>query len=229
MQAYDHTIGPAIVLLSATDATAGSGAGWTFVGPTYGDTVVRFNVEKSYGGNDIVGNIGLAGATYAVGVNPEVTLNLLDETKARIAALLGAVATTSGGGGAIGLNAGLIKMVEPMMAIIPIEEVNELIAASSSDWVSCANGIWLQAVDLTDFGPITRGLPPGGQFNMKPRPTTFRGLFRETTRSGETTGSSLAIDSGAQILWVGDPGEWVGTCAVWSAAVNLPDCSALLP
>ena len=229
MQSYLHTVGPALIFLSATDSTVAAGAGWTFIGPTDGETTVALNIEKSHGGNDVVGSVGIAGATYYVGANPEVSCMLLDETKARLTSILGALSTISGGGAAIGLNAGLTLMVEPMMCIIPIAEINVLIAASSTDWTSCESAIWLQAVDLVDFGQFTRALPAGGQKNTNPRTTTFRGLFRETTRATEDTGDGLAIDAGAQILWIGDPDEWNGTAAVWSAAVNLPAMAQFLP
>lgn len=215
MTPYQHKVGPLLLLVALNPVQAG-GAGWTFLGPTDGDTVFSPGIQKSHAASDLVGSTPLAGGTYLTGYEATLTCQLLDETRATLKAYLSNAAVLSSNSQSIGLAAGIQKVAEPWLVGIPFDEVGQ--------GVNAPNAIWIPAADLTDFGSFTNKRPEGGQKTTNPRQTVFRALYRSHVVSPTAAApGNAALPQGANIAFIGKPSDFSIT------GITLPTLTTFVP
>jgi len=158
-----------MVLLVADEYTEVIG-NWTEIGGSQGDVSYHMQPNKSYGANDLVGNIGIAGRTFAHGCGLVVNVPLVNNAVAKLNALC-PESVLSGGSGAVGWKPSAHTVSEKCFALVPND-----VYVSGVPWWDQEHVLWvLNGVTfIEDLPPFE--LPTANEDNQKPYNVRIEGL-----------------------------------------------------
>ena len=205
-----YRVGPCHVFFGNPNQAAG--AGMQFLGFTRDDVELTPTVNISSGRVDQIGTSGLADAAWFGGMDPTVSVPLVDEDKDKLAAYItyGAKITNSGKT-SFGFGSGFKKFTPTevgTLALIPSDELSV-----GTNGVDAPNGVWLPAAVCVDIGSFMYSLPDNNNDAMSRRSTQFRGLrlqydVRPTSGNTLLTGNARRqIPASHRICFIGPPGS----------------------
>lgn len=207
-------VGPALIFLG--NPITAAGADMTYIGKTRGDITIAPQVQMAFARTDQTGIARLASNVHFTGIDPLITVPLVDEDKDKLVEYYhNSSKIEAGGHTAIGFGSGYKKIAEadiPTMCILPLKPVADYTGTNGIDEPTA---FWVPAAVNIAHGGFVFNLPEN-EDSLNPREEQFAGCMRLTDQD------STDIPAAGRQLFQGSP---TALGLTWT----LPDLSDIVP